>query len=208
MVRRRSRLSQAARADRAVPRLRLRLAAGALGLDAVRVADRAGCRSRHHRPVLSGRPALHVQVPLGAAHRRARRAASFACTGPPSRLAGVHANLAGRRHRFARSLRSDTVAAARRLRRAAGGDCVGDARHRHRRVPHRKPGAERTRRRNGRLRRRLPYRHACFRRRGTGAGGLAGSARCCTRRSMDVGLHRGGRLHDARYRGDAAGDRA
>ena len=68
--------SQAARADRAVPRLLVRAAAGAVGRDAAGVDARIRRRSRHHRAVRAGRHALHREIPVGAARRRARRAAA------------------------------------------------------------------------------------------------------------------------------------
>ena len=61
------RLSQAARADRLVPRLFVGPAAGFVGIDAAGVDDRGRRQSRHHRPVRAGRHALHHQIPVGAA---------------------------------------------------------------------------------------------------------------------------------------------
>ena len=71
-------LSQAARADRHVPRLFVGPAARAVRLDAAGLDARSRRRSRHHRPVRAGRHALHAQIPLGAADRRARRAGAVA----------------------------------------------------------------------------------------------------------------------------------
>ena len=51
LLRRARGLSQAARADRAVPRLLVGAAAGAVGHDAAGVDARGRRRSRHHRPV-------------------------------------------------------------------------------------------------------------------------------------------------------------
>ena len=99
-------LPQAARADRAVPRLLVRPAAGAVGRDAAGVDARIRRRSRHHRAVRAGRHALHREIPLGAADRRARRAAAVALARPPPRLAGVHANAADRGDRVPRLDRS------------------------------------------------------------------------------------------------------
>ena len=89
LARRARGLSQAARADRPVPRLLGRPAAGAVRLDAAGLDARGRRRSRHHRAVRAGRHALHHQVPLGAAGRCARRAGAVAAARPPARLAGV-----------------------------------------------------------------------------------------------------------------------
>ena len=89
-----------------VPRLLVRAAAGAVGRDALGVDARIRRRSRHHRPVRAGRHALHREIPVGAAHRRARRAAAVALARPPPRLAGVHANPADGGDRVPRLVQS------------------------------------------------------------------------------------------------------
>ena len=153
-------LSQAARADRAVPRLLGGPAAGAVRLDAAGVDARIRRRSRHHRAVRAGRHALHGEIPLGAAGRCARRAGAVALARPPPRLAGVLADPADGGDRVSRPLRSGGGAVAGRGRRAAGRRRLGDPGHRDRRLPRRKPRRERAGRRHGVLCRGLPHRHA------------------------------------------------
>ena len=153
-------LPQAARADRAVPRLLLRAAIGIVGRDAVGVDARIRRRSRHHRPVRAGRHALHREIPLGAADRRARRAAAVALARAPPRLAGVHANSADRGDRVPRLDRSGHGARNGRARRLAGGGRLRHPGHRGRRLPGREPAGERAGRRHGLLRRGLSHRHA------------------------------------------------
>ena len=108
-------LSKAARADRAVPRLLVRAAAGAVGLDAAGVDARIRRRPRHHRAVRAGRHALHREILVGAARRCARCAAAVALARPPPRLAGVHANAADGGDRVAGHLRSGDRARAGRF---------------------------------------------------------------------------------------------
>src|SRR5579864_676293 len=67
-------LSEAARADRAVPRLFVRPAAGAVRIDASDLDARIRCRPRHHRAVCAGRDALHTEIPVGATGRCPARA--------------------------------------------------------------------------------------------------------------------------------------
>ena len=153
-------LSQAARADRAVPRLLRRAAAGAVRLDAAGLDARGRRRSRHHRPVRAGRHALHDQVPLGAGGRCARRAGAVAPARTPPRLAGALATPADRRRSCCSALRSGASPLAGRVRRAAGRRRLRDAGHRDRRLPRREPRRERAGRRHGVLCRGLPHRHA------------------------------------------------
>ena len=80
-------LSEAARADRAVARLFVRPATGAVGIDASDLDARIRRRPRHHRAVCAGRHALHAEVSLGAAGRRAARTVFHARVRPPPRLA-------------------------------------------------------------------------------------------------------------------------
>ena len=159
------RLPAAARADRAVPRLLLRPAAGAVRLDAAGVDARIRRRSRHHRPVRAGRHALHHQVSLGAADRCLERAAAVARARPPPRLAGVLATAADRCDPVAGADRSGKIAVLRRARRAAGRNRIGDAGHGRRRISRREPARERTGRGHGGLCRRLSRRHADLHRR-------------------------------------------
>ena len=63
----------------------------------------SGVDLAHHRPVRAGRHALHGQVPVGAAGRRARRAGPVAAARPPARLAGVLATPADRGDRVSRA---------------------------------------------------------------------------------------------------------
>ena len=107
-------LFQAARADRDVPRLLVRAAAGAVGRHAAGVDARIRRRSRHHRPVRPGRHALHREIPVGAADRRARRAGAVASARPPPRLAGVHADPADGSDRIPRLMQSGRRAGAGR----------------------------------------------------------------------------------------------
>ena len=80
-------LSAPARLDRAAARLFLRSAAGAVGRDAARVDGRPRRRSRHHRPAVAGRPAVHAQVHLGAGGRCLARAVAVGAARAAPRLA-------------------------------------------------------------------------------------------------------------------------
>ncbi len=126
-----------------------------LGVDA-----RIRRRSRHHRPVRAGRHALHREIPVGAAHRRARRAAARALARPPPRLAGVHANPADGGDRVPRLDQPGRGARHGRVRRALGRHRFCHAGHRGRRLPRRKPAGKRAGRRHGLLCCRLSHRHA------------------------------------------------
>ena len=154
------RIPPAARADRADARLFVRAAAGAVGIDAIGVDARIRRRSRHHRAVRAGRHALHAEIHLGAAGRRAACAVLHPRVRPPPRLAGVLATAADRRDPAARADRSGTLAAVRGARCAAGRDHVVDPGHRGRCVSRREPARERAGRRHGVLRRGLSDRHA------------------------------------------------
>ena len=141
--------------------LLLRPAARAVGLDAAGVDARSRRRSRHHRAVRAGRHALHHQVPVGAAGRRARRAGAFALARTAARLARLRAIAADGRDRCSsRSRDPGKRALAGRIRRAHGRGRLRHAGHRDRCVPGRDAAAERAGRRHGVVRRRLSDRHA------------------------------------------------
>ncbi len=181
-----------ARADRAAARLLGGPAAGAVGRDAARVDGRSRRRSRHHRTTVARGPALHHQVHLGAGGRCARRAVAVAAARAAARLAGRIAAAADGGDRLSRHARSDRGTAGGGARCAAGRLRVGHAGHRHRRLPRGKPGRRRAGGRHGRIRRRLPHRHA-----GVGRGRhrverLAGSAGREQGRSLAHRLWRGG----------------
>ena len=97
-------LSPAARADRDVPRLLGRAAAGAVRLDLAGVDARGRRRPRHHRPVRAGRHALHRQVPVGAGRRRPRHSGPVAAARPPARLADLLAAAADGDDRVPRAM--------------------------------------------------------------------------------------------------------
>ena len=174
------RLSQAARSDRDVPRLLVRPAARFVGLDARDLDDRGRRQSQNHRPVRAGRHALHDQVPVGAADRRAQRAVLVAPSRPAARLAAAAANPADRGDRLCRRVRSRCFAFRCRARRADGRDRFGDAGHHRRCVPCREPRRERAGRRHGGLCRRLSDRRAGFDR------GRAVSGELVSRRSASI----------------------
>ena len=115
------------------PRLRLRPAARPHRPGDAGLAQRRRHRRRHHRLPQPGRPALHLQVPLGAADGPVRAAVAR----PAPRLAGAQPAGAGRRAGL------DGVDAAgelaRRVRppRLPGGHALGLAGRRRRRLPHR-----------------------------------------------------------------------
>ena len=115
------------------PRLRLRPAARPHRPGDAGLAQRRRHRHRHHRLPQPGRPALHLQVPLGAADGPVRAAVAR----PAPRLAGAQPAGAGR------GAALDGVDAAgelaRRVRppRLPGGHALGLAGRRRRRLPHR-----------------------------------------------------------------------
>ena len=152
-------------------------AAGSVRRDAARVDGRPRRRSRHHRSAVACRTAVHDQVPLGAGGRCARRAVAVRAAGPPARLAGGLAAAADGGDPVSRHARSGGGAAGGGSRRAAGRLRLGDAGHRHRRLPGREPGAGRAGGRHGELRRGLSHRHAGVGRGRDRADGLAGDAR-------------------------------
>ena len=113
--------------------LRLGAAAGADRPGHAGLAHGGGHRPGDHRLPEPGRPALHLQIPVGAAARPLRAALAR----PPARLAGAGAAGAGRR---AAGAGGDLAARHHPRLRAAGGGAgllLGVAGRRHRRLPHR-----------------------------------------------------------------------
>ena len=193
LARRLGRVPAAARLDRAAARLFLRLAAGAVGIDAAGVDARSRRRPRHHRAVCAGRHALHAEISVGAAGRRAACAVLHARLRPPPRLAGVFATAADRRDPAIGADRPGAFAAVRGARGAAGRDDVVDPGHRGRCVPRREPARERAGRRHGLLCRGLPDRHAGLDRRRAVPGDRIRIHRHRAHFGVDVGLCGDGR---------------
>src|SRR4029079_13863162 len=110
MVRRRGRLLQAARADRAAARFFGRAAVFTGGADAASLDDGNRCRYPHDRPVCGCRNALLGKAAVGASWRRARRAPTLAPARAPPWLAHVDANPARRRDHLARDQRPSGLA--------------------------------------------------------------------------------------------------
>ena len=200
LARRAHGLPQAARADRAVPRLLGRPAAGAVRRHAAGVDARGRRQPRHHRAVRAGRHAVHGEIHLGAAGRCARRAGAVALARPPPRLAGVLAGAADRSDRVPRPDRSGGGAMAGGARRAAGRHGLGDPGHRDRRLPGRKPRRKRAGRRHGLLCRGLPGRHAGFDRGRAVHGVGLRVARPRPPRRLERRLRRDGRAGADRHR--------
>ena len=116
---------------------------------------------------------------------------------------------ADRRDRVPRLLQSGRGAGARRLRRAAGRDRVGDAGHRDRRLPHRHARRERTGRRHGVLCRGLSHRHAGLdRRRALRRDRLRKRSRLRQAGRLDGRLSGDGGAGRDRHRHDAARDQS
>ena len=139
LVRRTRGLSEAARADRHSAWLFVRPAAGAFRRNACDLDDRERGESSHHRALCPGRPALHAQIPVGAAGRCARHPDPVARARAQARLARLLAAAACLAILFLAFQNPSAVAVAGRARRRDGGDRVGDAGHRDRRLPRRKP---------------------------------------------------------------------
>ena len=197
-------LSQAACARGHVSRLLLRAAAGPVGWYAPGVDARGRNRSRHDRPVRARRHALHGEIPVGAADRRARRAGAVAAIGPATRLAAPVAVSAHRRDRVSRRLRPGGLAAHCCCRRPHGRHGVGDAGYRRRCFSRGKPERERAGGRDGLLCRRLPHRHARF----DGGRPVPGErfrefCRLRPPRRVERRLYRDGGARAGRYRNDA-----
>ena len=126
---------------------------------------------------LACRPALHHQVPVGAGGRRARHALADGAARAAARLADCLAAAADRHHPVPRHARPGLRPACGGLGRAAGRLRLGDAGHRHRRLPRREPAARGAGGRHGELRRGLSRRHAGVGRGRGRAHRLAGAQR-------------------------------